>query len=185
MVARQLTSPGVVRVGHFQLLSGLHTDTFIAFSKLADNTDELELVASWLEPTVGSWQVDSILAPSTAGVALGATLARRLGVPLFLALVRPDGRPDQLLGVGNPSLRRTLIVNDVTTTGSSLGALAELIEENQGEVAGATWYASRGSKDLDFAFPTAHVVDVHLNAHPAERCSLCSHGEPERATDLN
>ncbi|MEO5575373.1 MAG: hypothetical protein ABIR67_00410 [Gaiellaceae bacterium] len=72
---------------HFELLGGTHSDTFIRFSRIADDDARLQLLADWFLPAVAAWLPTVIVAPSTAGVALGATIARRLAVPFDLAEV--------------------------------------------------------------------------------------------------
>jgi hypothetical protein len=92
LVRDLLERPGVLEHGHYELLSGLHTDVFIRFSLLAHDADALDCIAEWLTPSLKPWNVDAVVAPATAGVALGWALARRLSVPLHLATPGDDGR---------------------------------------------------------------------------------------------
>ena len=94
-----LEAEGVLRTGHFALLSGLHSDTFLAFSAVAAQGDGVSAVANWLSPSVAAWAPTLIVSPTTAGVTLASELARRLSVPLLLALVDDDGRPSSLDGL--------------------------------------------------------------------------------------
>jgi hypothetical protein len=57
--------------GHFALLSGLHTDRFLAFSRIADDPAALQTIAGWLAPSIALLLPDALVAPSTAGVGLG------------------------------------------------------------------------------------------------------------------
>ncbi|TFV57746.1 hypothetical protein E4P41_13890 [Geodermatophilus sp. DF01-2] len=186
-LARLLSVEGALRQGHFRLLSGRHTDKFLAFSAIAAETAALDQIASWLRPAVEAWAPDSVLAPTTAGVGLAATLARMMSLPLQLAAAGPEGRPSVLVGTPAPLAGRVLLVNDVTTTGTALGALAGLAETSGGVVAGAAWFASRQiGGELSLPFPTAHVADVDLPSWPEQECGLCSTDPaPENARDLN
>ena len=186
--AELIGRPGVIQVGHYRLLSGLHTDTFLAFSHVADDPAALDLISDWLIPTIGPWCATLVLAPSTAGVGLGSTIARRLGVPLHLAVVNEQGRA---VGVrGNPRLDgcRMLLVNDVVTTGAGLAALADAAVACGGTVAGATWFASRTSLDVSeqIGAPSAHITTVDLPAWQDADCPLCRASTAcEDAIDLN
>lgn len=188
-VGHLLALPGALREGHFRLLSGLHTDCFLAFSVLADEQHNLDRIGDWLGPTVDAWRADAVVAPSTAGVGLAATLARRISAPLHLASVGGDGRPEDLIGSALTHNAQVLIVNDVTTTGTAIRTLAEIVTSNGGTVAGATWFASRGLQRIEgnFDFPMAHVVDVELGASEAGSCTQCQAGGngPLDAFDLN
>lgn len=186
-IARLLSVEGAVRQGHFRLLSGRHTDKFLAFSAIAAQTAALDQIASWLRPAVEAWAPDSLLAPTTAGVGLAATLARMMSLPLQLAAAGAKGRPSVLVGTPAPLGARVLLVNDVTTTGTALDALAGLAQTSGGVVAGAAWFASRQiSGDLSVPYPTAHVADVDLPSWPNQGCRLCTRNPAfENARDLN
>lgn len=183
-----LGGDGVIRTGHFRLLSGLHTAHFLAFSEIAQEPTNLDLIASWIGPTIESWRPTAVLSPSTAGVGLAATLARRLSAPLHLASTGDDGRPSFVVGDDLSPDGRVLLVNDVTTTGTALRALAALAEQSGARVAGAAWFMSRGPAraDLSLGFPSVCVGDVDLPSWAAEVCELCVNDVPsEDARDLN
>jgi orotate phosphoribosyltransferase len=175
MVSELLATPGALLDGHFGLLSGQHSDRFVAFSRIAADVAALDVLAAWLLPTVAAGAPDVVIAPRTAGVALGWTLARRLSAPLHLASVDDQGRPDGLLG--SPDLRgaRVLVVNDVVTTGDGLRALARLVDSAGASAVGAAWFLSRSEIAIsaDLGVPTAHVVTAELPSWPCEECSLC------------
>lgn len=187
-VGELLATPGAVVDGHFELLSGRHSDRFVAFSRIAENSPALDALAAWLLPSVAPLAPDAVVAPRTAGVALGWTLARNLSVPFHLAGVDEHGRPDGLLG--DPDLRDkcVLLVNDVVTTGAGLRGLSELVRAAGASVAGAAWFLTRGEIDLsqDLGAPATHVVSADLDSWSADRCSLCGQDEPlTPGIDLN
>lgn len=186
-LADHLRRPGALRHGHFRLLSGLHTDQFLAFSAIAEDTEVVHELAGLLSPVVAPWCAEAVLAPSTAGVALGGALADRLGVALHLAALDEAGRAAGILG-GDLCARRVLLVNDVVTTGQGVVALAAVARQGGAEVAGAAWFASRAEVELErmIAAPTAWIASLDLQTVPAERCAACERGRPfEDALDLN
>lgn len=183
-----LARPGVVRGGHFRLLSGLHSDTFIAFSGIAADTAALESIADWMLGNVAVWEPTDVLAPSTAGVGLASTIARRVSAQLHLADLGSAGRPQGILGGSLSPGSRVLLVNDVVTTGAGLRALAHQVGAIGASVAGAAWFVSRGLVDVsaELGVPTAHIADLDAPAWPAEACRLCACSAPlEDALDLN
>ena len=188
-VAGYLGREGVLLDGHFQLLSGLHSPDFIAFSGLARDGGALDQIADTLTETVAAWMPEAVIAPSTAGVSLGSSLSVRASAPLYLASLDMDSRPDGL--VGNPDIRgkRVLLVNDVITTGSGLKQLARVGTDAGAEIAGAAWFVSRADVDVAGILGTENVVclaSFELEAYSAAECPLCAAGgEAELAIDLN
>lgn len=187
-VGDMLARPGVLLDGHFRLLSGLHSDRFLAFSGIAAESVHTELIAAWLAPAIEPRRPDIVLAPSTAGVALAAALAHRLGTSLALASLGCDGRPDALIATAGVEGRSVLLVNDVVTTGEGLERLAGLVRGHGGEVAGAAWFLSRTEVDVAARIeaPTESVGDIDLSTWDSRSCPFCSGGAVlQDALDLN
>jgi orotate phosphoribosyltransferase len=187
-VAELLGLPGAVLQGHFELLSGLHTDRFIAFSRIAKEPGALALIADWLSPSLSVLAPTAVIAPSTAGVGLGWALARRLGVAMHLASLDASGRPDSVIGAPDLSGERLVLVNDVVTTGIGITALAAAVRLAGGEVAAAAWFASRAPVRVSATIdaPVASVVDVDMPAWEPADCPACAASAAATlALDLN
>jgi orotate phosphoribosyltransferase len=188
VLAEYLGRPGALRLGHFRLLSGLHSEHFLAFSEIAKDNKALVDLATLLTPTIAPWQPTAVLAPSTAGVSLGSALAGLLGVEMHLAYLDSSGRPQGLVGDPGVAGGRVLLVNDVVTTGQGIDALARTVRERGADVAGAAWFASRSGVDVAKRIdaPVAYTLSLELKAVPADECAACSQGMPlEDGTDLN
>jgi orotate phosphoribosyltransferase len=180
--------PEVLRHGHFRLVSGLHSDTFVRFSKLAEDADALAYVADLLAAIVANWQPDAILAPSTAGVSLGVVLGRRLGIRLHLSNVGDDGRATKVIGTMPAEGSRLLIVNDVISTGEGVKALARVATSAGAVPVGCCAFIARtpGEPAEAVGMPVAVTACADLGAWAADDCSLCEAGlPPEDARDLN
>jgi orotate phosphoribosyltransferase len=187
-VVELLSLPGALLTGHFRLLSGLHSNHFIAFSRIAGQAGAVELLSDWMVPSLAPLRPDLVLAPSTAGVGLGWSLAQRLGCPLGLASLDAQGRPAGLLGEESIAGRSVLLVNDVVTTGDGLSALAALVRQRDANVAAATWFASRAEVDVAsrIGAPTVVVADLHLDTWSADECPACANGLTlDESLDLN
>jgi orotate phosphoribosyltransferase len=189
VIEDMIAAPKALMSGHFELLSGLHTEQFLAFSNVARDESALALIAELLLPEVAASVPAFVLAPSTAGVALGWSLARRLGVPLHLASLDESGRPEALIGEPALASRRGLLVNDVLTTGHGLQRLAEIVTARGGEVACAAWFLTR-SPDVKveqlIGAPAFSILTMSLPAWTADECALCDSQQPlSPALDLN
>jgi orotate phosphoribosyltransferase len=188
VIADLLSLPGALLEGHFRLLSGLHSDRFVAFSQITAKPGVPELLADWLLPSLGAMRPDAVLAPSTAGVGLGWAIAQRFGVPLHLATLDAPGRPEAVLGEQDLNGASILLVNDVVTTGDGLVALAELVRERGAEVGAATWFLSRSDVELSerIGAPSIALARLPLQTWHERECPLCAAGiEATEATDLN
>jgi orotate phosphoribosyltransferase len=188
-LARFLSRPGALRTGHFRLLSGLHTEHFVAFSAIAQDPTAVEAIAANLAAVCGPWGVSSVLAPSTAGVTLGGALARQLGVGFRLAALDAQGRAEGVLGGADFTHQRVLLVNDVITTGDGLIALRDVVTQAGGGVVGAACFGIRSEIDIveRLGVPVSVSVALGLPAVPADRCLLCRDGVAhiEDALDIN
>jgi orotate phosphoribosyltransferase len=187
-VAAMLATPGVVQAGHFRLLSGLHTDRFVAFSHVVSHPGALDMITDWISPAAAAWSPTGVLAPSTAGVGLAATLARRLSLPLHLADLDTRGRPNDVVGQSLPAGARVLLVNDVVTTGAGFRRLAQVAGAAGALIGGAAWFTSRGASDIGalIGAPTIHVIDLDLPVWSAQTCQPCTDGiAAVDAVDLN
>jgi orotate phosphoribosyltransferase len=188
-LAELLGRADVMCEGHFRLLSGLHSDRFVRFSRLADDHESLAYIAELLAGAVASWKPEAIVAPSTAGVSLGVALGRRLGVRLHLCDVGDDGRPTKLIGDAPVQHARMLIVNDVITTGEGVKALASISREAGTDPIGSCAFIARTTADVGelIGLPVAITAAADLAAWTPEECPLCGHSDetPEDARDLN
>lgn len=187
-IAELLERPGVLRTGHFRLLSGMHSDRFIRFSGLAKDPTALARIADLLAAMVAVRQPSSVLAPSTAGVSLAREVSGRLGLRVHLAGVGEDGRPDTLLGEPPAAGDRLLLINDVITTGDGMRALAQIAKSFGAAVAAAAAFLTRTDASIDerIGAPTSLLATLPLSTWTPEECPLCRDGgRPEDARDLN
>lgn len=185
---RLILARGGLQLGHFRLLGDLHTDVFVAFSKIAGDRSSLDLVARWLDPSIAAWVPDALFAPSTAGVGLASSITRILEIPLYLAQLDETGRPCGVIGGADFNGLRVGLVNDLVTTGSGLQKLKSVAQDAGAEVVGASWFVSRRPVPVHelLSVPTSHVLDLDLPAWSADECKLCSSDLPlEDALDLN
>lgn len=188
LIREMVARPGVLRSGHFRMLSGLHSDRFLAFSGLAAHPHTLALIGRYLTPVVSPWQPHVVVAPSTAGVALASQLSRYLAIPLLLADLDDNGRATGLLGDVDIADRHALLVNDVVTTGQGLQSLASVVRYAGAQLAGACWFLRRADVDVATLLdaPTACLGTLELAAWPADQCPGCRDNTPlQQALDLN
>lgn len=187
-LAQMILEDQAVDDGHFELLSGAHSNRFFRFSRIANEPEHLEAVVSCLLPTVAAWSPTVVVSPATAGVALGARLSRRLGVPLALAALDDAGRASTIPQVEMMNGARALLVNDVVTTGEGITALAKAATSAGASIAGACWFVTRAPVDVGAMIdaPVAALAHLNLPSWLTSNCPLCLQDEPlTRAGEVN
>ncbi|HEV2316722.1 MAG TPA: orotate phosphoribosyltransferase [Thermoplasmata archaeon] len=128
-----LLEAGAVRFGKFVLTSGQESDVYVDIKQVWTRPERLRVLAGRL----GRWVEDEAL---LAGMELGA-------VPLVVAVALETNRPYVVVrkpgrahGTGRryegdvPRGAKTLVIEDVTTTGGSLVDTVEVLREAGAEV---------------------------------------------------
>ena len=102
--------------GHFLLSSGRHSDTYVQKARVLERPD----VTMALAREIASWyeRVEVVLAPAVGAIALGFAVALASGARSLFA-EREDGRMALRRGFAIEPGERTLVVEDVVTTGGS------------------------------------------------------------------
>jgi len=168
-----LKGSGAMLSGHFLLSSGLHSDTYVQKARVLEDPEATMLVAR----TIASWfeDVRLVVAPAVGAISLGFAVALAAGARSIFA-EREDGRLALRRGFRIERGERTLVVEDVVTTGASAAELWELAGAAGAERLGVASVIDRSTAPL--AFPLRSVVRVDASAWPAETCPLCARGRP-------
>lgn len=187
--------------GHFELISGNHTDTYFRFANIAQFPDLMtkisaEMLAWYRSTDVG--QIDVVLSTNRAGMVLAYDVARALhadfGSRAVYATTDPEtGAPEGSLidGFSIGRHERVLVVNDLTTTASGLKTLIGLAEKQRAKVVGVCVFASRARDDalaeLSKNYKFHAICKLKLKDWRLEDCHLCEHrGIPlVRGKDIN
>lgn len=126
---------------------------------------------------MASWypDVQAVVAPAVGAIALGFAVAFHAGAR-FLFAERVEGEMDLrrgfLLGHGE----RTLVVEDVITTGASAGQVYDLVGRWEAEALGVAALVDRSQSPP--AFPLRAVLRVEAVSWAPEECPLCREGRP-------
>jgi orotate phosphoribosyltransferase len=184
---------GALRHGHFLLSSGRHGDTYVEkFLVLSDPAATVELCSLWAaryRDPAGAPTVDLVVGPTTGGVILAFETARQLGVrAIFAEEVRdPDGGSRRVFrrGMAVRPGERVLVVDDVLTTGGSLGATVAAVEAGGGQVVGCEVLVDRsGGRRAVTApsgrrYPVEALWELSLPTYePGPGCPGCAAGLP-------
>lgn len=165
--------------GHFELSSGLHTDTYIQCASLLSDVDHFENlchdIGSMVENKIGEENIDLVISPAMGGVVVGYEVAKYLGLP-FMFTERASGSMELRRGFEIPEGSRVLIVEDVVTSGKSAREVLKLVNACGAEVAGLACLVKRYNTAPYFEEVIA-IGQISAPIWKASECPLCAKNE--------
>ena len=113
-------------------------------------------------------QADAVSATATAGIAPGALLADRLGLPFSYvrSSAKGHGRENRIEGAVEAG-QQIVLVEDLVSTGGSALSAAEALRERGADVVAVVAVFTYGFPEADAAFASAGLPLVTLTDFPA------------------
>jgi orotate phosphoribosyltransferase len=161
--------------GHFELSSGLHSDRYFQCALvLQDPKLASQLGAALGKCFTGLEPIAAIAAPAIGGILVAHEVARALHTRAIFA-ERVKGTMTLRRGFSLQAGDRTLIVEDVITTGLSTRETASAVEQAGGKVVGVGALVDRsgGTALKDFTVPTHTLVTLAVQSYASANCPLC------------
>lgn len=164
-----------VQKGHFQLSSGLHSDTYFQCAKLLEQPKNTMLVAQEVAKLFEDKKIDIVVSPAVGGLIIGFAVACQLNVP-FIFSERDAGTMRLRRGFELGLNQNVLIVEDVITTGGSALEVAKLVELSAANVIGIGAVVQRADISSPYLFRA--VIRMETSAFQQRDCKLCNEGVP-------
>jgi orotate phosphoribosyltransferase len=168
-----LRQVGAVLDGHFLLASGRHSPLYVEKFRLLEHPPHTEHLCRLIADHFRRQGVELVAAPTTGGIILSYEVARQLGVRGIFAEKEGEGR---LFGRGfrvAPG-ERTLVVDDVLTTGGSIREVIDAVRREGGEPIGVGVLVDRSGGRVDFGLPFFACVALDLPTYLPDDCPLCA-----------
>jgi len=133
--------------GHFVLSSGLHSPKYIQCAKLLSLPKQAKKVCLSLSKKINKnfKNIDLILSPAMGGIVIGYEIGRLLNKETIFC-ERVKGKFKLRRGFNIKKNSKTLIVEDVITTGKSSLECAKLIKKFHGKLLGFACIIDRSNK---------------------------------------
>lgn len=166
-----LESSGAILRGHFLLTSGRHSDVYFEKFRILEQPHVLSALCAEIASHYADKGIELVAGPTTGGIIIAFEVARQMGLPAVY--VETEN--------GVKTLRRnktisdgvkTLIVDDVLTTGTSLFETRAAIETAGGSVEGYGVLIDRSAPETDFKLPL-------YGAYKVEAVSFASDDVPD------
>jgi orotate phosphoribosyltransferase len=179
--AALLRDVGAVMDGHFRLSSGLHSPVFVEKFRLLEQPTATERLCRLMADRFRGDGPDLVAGPTTGGIILSFEVARLLGLRGIFAEPSEGGRDFQRGFQVKPG-ERTLIVDDVLTTGGSIRDVIDAARRAGGEPIGVGVLVDRSGGRADFGLPLFACVELDLPNYEEASCPLCAAGAPLTVT---
>jgi orotate phosphoribosyltransferase len=166
-----LAERGALLQGHFLLSSRKHSEAYVEKARLFEDPE----VVGRLAAEIASWheRIDAVVSPAVGAIPLGFAVAAASSAR-FLYAEREIGKLVLRRGFRLEPGERTLVVEDVVTTGGSAGELYELVRASGAEPLGVASVVDRSTGELRFPFRA--LARVEFAVHDPIDCPLCARG---------
>jgi orotate phosphoribosyltransferase len=166
---------GALMRGHFRLTSGLHSDVYLQSALVLQHPEHAAALGSALAGPFRADGVQTVLAPAIGGILVAHEVARALGVRALFT-EREGGVMRLRRGFTLAARERSLVVEDVITTGGSTREVVQCVEDQGGLVVGVGSLIDRSGGAAAFKVKQAALATVNATTWAPEACPLCKTG---------
>ncbi len=175
--ARLLEDVAMVERGHFLLSSGLHSSVYVQVARLLQHPDLATRALATMARTFRDRNVQLVAGPALGAVVIAYDVARYLGARAVWT-ERVDGRMALRRSFAVAPGERTLVVEDVITTGGSVAEVKDVLEAAGAEVVAFSALVNRLGQNRLGGLPVEALVRLDLPTYSAEACPMCAEGLP-------
>ena len=176
-VIERFRKTGALLEGHFVLTSGLHSPNYLQCALLLQHPREAEAFARALAEHFKDDNIQLVAAPALGGIVIGYEVARQLGAR-FIWTERLEGKMTLRRGFSLKPGERTLVVEDVITTGGSTLETVQTLTAAGAHVVGAASIIDRSSGRAEVGVTRVALATLDVPAVDPASCDLCRQGMP-------
>ena len=176
-VAEMLARAKVVLDGHFLLTSGLHSPKYLEKFRLLQYPEYTGRLCRMVAEHFKGSGVEVVAGPALGGVILAYEVARLMGVRAVYAERVGEGRGFRR-GLSVGAGEKTLIVDDILTTGGSVVDVVNAVKTCGGEVVGVGVLIDRSGGGVEVGSPLYSCHRVEVPVFQPEECPECQKGTP-------
>ena len=176
-VIQEFKDKGALLEGHFQLSSGLHSTVYLQCARVLQFPDIAERFGQAIACNFEGQDIQLVASPAIGGIIIGHEVARALGAR-FVWTERENGVMTLRRGFSVSDGERTLVVEDVITTGGSTRETIEALRAAGANVVGAASIIDRSKGDADVGVPRITLASLKVTSVEASSCDACRQGEP-------
>jgi len=178
-IMKKFEKTGAILKGHFKLTSGVHSDSYIQCAQVMQYPEFIHNLCSELGKKFKGEDIDVIVGPAMGAIIMSHVMAMVLG-PWVRAIFteREDGKMTLRRSFEIKKGEKVLVVEDVTTTGSSAREVIDIVKSRQAEVVGVVALIDRSGGKVDFGIRYEKLLTIKMNTYEPDNCPLCKKGIP-------
>ena len=176
-VIDQFRTTGALLEGHFQLSSGLHSTVYLQCALVLQFPEKAEAFGRAIAEKFAGQGIQLVASPAIGGIVIGHEVARALGAR-FIWTEREAGQMTLRRGFSVSPGEKTLVVEDVVTTGGSTRDTIEALKKAGADVIGAASIIDRSAGSADVGVPLTALASLKVLSVEAGVCDACKLGEP-------
>ncbi len=183
-----LENVGAFRAGHFVYTSGRHGDSYVNKDALYTHTHELSRLCKDIAERFAGKGIEVVVGPAVGAAILSQWVAYFLteitGKEVYATFADKDGQGGFIVKRGYEKIivgKKTLVVEDLTTTGGSLKKVVEVARAGGADVVAAVVVCNRGDvakKDVGEPSEFVSLVSLELESWAESECELCAKNIP-------
>lgn len=176
-VIDEFKQTGALLEGHFQLTSGLHSTVYLQCARVLQFPEKAETFGRSIAEKFAGDGIQLVASPAIGGIVIGHEVARALGAR-FIWTEREGGEMTLRRGFTVSPGEKTLVVEDVITTGGSTRETIEALKSAGADVVGAASIIDRSGGSVEVGVPRVALATLRVLAVEPEICEACQSGEP-------
>lgn len=169
---------GALLEGHFIYSSGRHGSQFLQAARVLQHPGKTEALCAAMAQQFMGQDIDLVAGPATGGIILAYETARQLNCRAVFT--EKDGQGGMALKRGF-SLKpgtRTLVVEDVITTGGSVKQAINHLRDRGAEIVGLSVLVDRSAGEAQFDCPFKPLATLAMESWNPDACELCERQVP-------
>jgi orotate phosphoribosyltransferase len=175
-VIEQFKQTGALLEGHFQLSSGLHSTVYLQCALVLQFPEKAEMFGRAIAEKFSTTGIQLVASPAIGGIVIGHEVARALGAR-FIWTEREAGEMTLRRGFTVSPGERTLVVEDVITTGGSTRETIEALQRAGVDVVAAASIIDRSGGVAEVGVPRVALATLKVLSVEPEICDACKVGE--------
>lgn len=176
-VIDQFRTTGALLEGHFQLSSGLHSTVYLQCALVLQFPERAEAFGRAIAEKYRGEGIQLVASPAIGGIVIGHEVARALGAR-FIWTEREGDQMTLRRGFTVSPSEKTLVVEDVITTGGSTRETIEALKRAGADVVAAASIIDRSAGGADVGVPLSALAALKVLSVNAAECDACKLGEP-------
>ena len=176
-VIERFRATGALLEGHFVLSSGLHSANYLQCALILQHATEAESFGRAIAEHFKKDAISLVAAPAIGGIVIGHEVARALGAR-FIWTERENGKMSLRRGFSVAPGEKTLVVEDVVTTGGSTVETIKALQSAGANVIAAASIIDRSLGKADVGVRRIALATLDVPSVEPSVCDACRRGEP-------